>query len=801
MDVDEARGVLNDFLRLKLDRVGRRVNSVANPIYEINKRHRSANPGRVDLVPDDVVARRITPDEARVLKFIQHTSRWVPANPSNDKTVDKITGTYVGVSHVKEIHGGLGSTPNIANLVTDGGFAFDGSIDAAKYILLSGVRGVGKTAFMNYWLTQNTRSLETMNTTWFRIDATKVYKIWQQYKNVDVKDLFERYYLVHAIYVLLRYSGEIHNRSGSDFSAITTSSFFRQVVDNLIEKNSSAVEKCVELYIKSKQQAPVKADESVDIVSRIVTQWTKETKGLFEQVKAAIAKEFETQGIVTISIIDGIDNIAWTKRNTFYQKTCDQFPIITEKIMRAFGPQSRMILAARPETIHEVRHVTSDDTSPSGFNWQYNHDQLQEWRIIPPPAKEVLMKKLSAASDGNMFSEERLEAATDEKEKSFLETILIEIKRDTQIYPEAIENNTRDALKYALKGRVDPRLQTIERSLSQDNLLKFVFDNDLRAYLDNVVKVFFIRRSLLSRHGVPLAEFQRRIMQFVLLNGRPFFNSREQYIALEGKKSRANYRDRGMVFPNLFWWPIETTSGSLDNWHGLAALRLLQLAKSKGSFTCGDLIYCTHIVFGYDVEVLIEIMESLVAFGLVDIHTETSATDFSFKKLANHKLHHYNNRGYVTEKGNVYPALVFARPDLLYFYALDTPQKYDLVVEDTRMIRSFFEFTTGTVEDQFFAAAIPTVATFLLHVFHFSGVDNSKVRSRKAKANSEHRRCIDYFGGQQAVLDAIALPLNLKGAFLDWASRGMSPSPSRSSKDANDIVENVVGVFRGYTLR
>lgn len=137
----------------------------------------------------------------------------------------------------------------------------------------------------------------------------------------------------------------------------------------------------------------------------------------------------------------------------------------------------------------------------------------------------------------------------------------------------------------------------------------------------------------------------------------------------------------------------------------------------------------------------------------------------------------------------------------MYFYALDTPQKYDLVVEDTRMIKSFFEFTSGNVEDQFFAAAIPTVATFLLHVFHFSGLENSKVRSRKSKESSEHKLCLNYFGGQQAVLDAIALPGNLKSTFLDWAGRGMSPSPTRTKKDANDIVESVIGVFRGYTLQ
>ncbi|MEM9092403.1 MAG: P-loop NTPase fold protein [Cyanobacteria bacterium P01_F01_bin.53] len=801
MDADEAISVLSDFLRLNLSKVGRRVNSVANPIAEINQRHRSANPGKIDLIPDDVVARRITRDEARVLKFIQHTSRWVPANPSNEETIKKINSTYVGIMPTASNENTFGTMPNIANILTERGFAFDDAIGEAKYILLSGVRGVGKTAFMNFWLTQNTRRLETENTTWFRIDATKVYAIWQNNKGQDVKSLFERYYLVHALYVLLRYSGSLHNIPGSPFTPVSTSEFFASIVQELQRSQPDVTDRLKSVYRRAKLQAPVRPDESVDIVSRVLAINTKAVKELFAEAQSLLAKSFEDKNITTIAIVDGIDNIAWTKRNTFYQKTCANFSVITEALLRTFGPRSHMLLAARPETIHEVRHISSDDTSPSGFNWQYNHDQLQEWRIIPPSAKEVLTKKLTAASDESVFSEERLEAATDDRERKFLTQILVEIKRDTHFYPEAIERNTRDALKQSLKGRVRPSIQAIERNLSQENLLKFVFDNDLRAYLDNVIKVFFIRRSLLQRTDLPLAEFQRRIMQFVLLNGRPFFNSREQYIALEGKRSRANYKDRGMVFPNIFWWPSETTSNSLDNWHGLAALRLLQLAECKGSFTCCDLLYCAKQIFGYDINVMIEIMESLVAFGLIDIHTDTAATEFNQHRLASMKLHDYNNRGYVTEKGKVYPALIFSRPDLLYFYALDTPQKFDLVVEDTRMVKSFFEFSSGTVEDQFFAAAIPTVATFLLHIFHYSSAECTKVRSKNVMANAEKKRCLKYFGGRDTVLNAIALPQNLKSTFLDWARRGMVPSPLRTQKDANDIIENVIGVFGGYTRK
>lgn len=798
MDTSEARSILQDFILLDINQVGTRTTSFANPIFEINKRNRMFRSGTADLIPDDIVARRISGDEARVLKFIQYTSRWLPANPSKKNIIESAASTYVSLTAKSDER-----SVNIANILRGKNqFAFDDALETTRFILLSGVRGIGKTSFMNHWLNIKTRDLEADKQTWFRIDATKVHQIWQLDRSRNITDLFFSYYVVHSLYVILRYSGALAEQAPNVYETLPISRLFKSIVDQMKLDDPDKFRKCCNLFIKAKKSAPVDLDASVDIVQRIITEGNRASRNILTACRKEVSNFFDDNGLGSLIIIDGIDNIAWTKRNTFYRKTCNDFRSITRKLTTCFGLKFTMILAARPETIFEIRHATTGDgATPTGFNWQRNHGQLQEWRIEAPSAKDVLSRKISAALRTDLFHDQRIEAASDHVEEAFLDNILREIEIEVMRYPEAILNNISEAMQASLKGKTSISIQNFLREINSKNLLKFVFDDDLRAYLDNVLKVFFIRRHLLNGQSFPVIEFQKRVMQFIFLNGRPFFNSREQYTALDGEKSRANYEDRGMVFPNLFWWPIELTQNMPAKWHGLAGIRMMQLAERRGNFCCGDMIFAMQGIFGYSVNVLVEVMESLVAFGLIDISTDSPTTYFEKSELSRFKLHEYSNMGHVTAKGIVLTSILFTRPDILYFYGLDTPLKYDLVVEDTRLIKSFFEFTSGDVEDDFFSAAIPTVATFLLHIHHFDKQETTWIKSKKFGATSTRRKCADYIGGKDDLLQAIKLPSNIDSTFLNWAVRGMQETPKRSKEKADEILRNIIGIFGGYTRK
>lgn len=795
-DVIEA---LNLFINLDLKSVGSQSSEYCEPIREINSRAQNRNPHSAQPIPDEIVSSRISTDEARVMRYLQYASRWLPANPSKPDVVRRLAETYV------TLPAGENQDP-IANFqYSDHTFGLDRAIDRASIILISGSRGVGKTSFMNHWLNLRTRDLESKDTTWFRIDAAKVHSIWNESSGNGrtIPELYERYYVAHSLYVILSYSGFLARHDKLHFSTKMTSSLFKKVIDSLDRSHYQLLQSVGNHFVNAKKMSPTADDYSVDVVSRIVrdsntTVWKDITK-----IKQEISNHFHRNAIKIISIIDGIDNIAWTKRNTFYQNSCNQFYEVIRRVRKSLDINGRFIFAARPETIFEIRHSSNHgQTSLAGFNFQKENREFEEWRIVPPPASMVVLKKIQAARNPDLFFDSH-SRKPDERERVLIDSILKEIDLEVRQYPGALVEHLKEGLDDAMKGRASSRLAIIRSDLSEDNLLKFLYENDLRAYIDNVIKVFFIRRHLLKSRNLTHIEFQKRILQFVFLNGRPYFNSHEQLKAIAGgKKSRANFTDRGMVFPNVFWWSLDLSGSQPYLWQGLAGLRMLQLGGAKGRFCCADMLLAMARIFGYCVPVLIEILESFVAFGLIDIVEEVEHTFFGIEALSRDQLGRYSNVARLTEKGMILARFVLTRPDLLYFYALDTPLRSDFVVDDTRFVRSYRELKTGEFEQEFFSAAVPTVATFLMHILSQATQEDKQIRNYSARGKkisvAEFRRAADYFNGVESVIHAITLSRNLKSIFFSWAERSVVPTSTRTKENAESNALDIVGVLGGY---
>lgn len=796
-----AREVLEKFVKLDLNKISETHLGFVDPLDSIIARNKRLSPSNPELHESLSVYERIPLDEAKALEFLQIASRWLPANPSKPKIVNDVNKSYLPVKTTKAD----GNKNKVANCVDENGnFPFSKAIDEASHILLNGVRGVGKTSFVNYWLNNSTRDFEKQGKFWFRIDATKVHEIWKASdRDKNVTDLFGRYFVYHALYVVLRYGGAFQpNRIASTRKIAAESKEFEKFVSHLNAHCPENLKVVMEAFTAAENLEPLSKDKSVEIVQRAIVNRTKLQNNAFIGCKQVLSKMFDNLDYKCIAIIDGIDNIAWTKSNNFYRRTCQNFSNITNRISNAFGKDCCLIFASRPETHYEIKHAALGSPGQAkGITQQVANALLfQEWYVFPPNASDILMCKINAAKDPNSFVDQRMEFALYETDIKRLNQILEEVSMEVRQYPTAMIANLKSALELVRRDEPSAVINEIYNQLNEDNLLQYVFDNDVRAYLDNVLKVFFLRRSVL-RKDLPQAEFQRRLMQFTFMNGKPWFRSKDHYQHADDSLTRAHYVDRGMVFPNVFWWPTDKSMNNPNKWCGLMGLRMLQLAKFKREFCFADLLYTMKLLFGYNEELLFEVAEAYVAYGLFDIKGATEQNFFNNQEFGRSKVSRYMLNGFITAKGELLSNILFARPDLLYFYALDTPQKIDLVQDRTTMVRTFIEPRTGSVEDDFFAAAIPTVATFLLHVTHYSKRETENIKKRKVNSQANLTKVIAYYGTKQALLKTLALPRNYISNFGTWAENGMSVKPYRSKQKTDEIQRDIIGVFGQFTER
>lgn len=804
LDVDAIAATAIDFTNCDLALVCRQMATrFANPIEVIAERARFTDP----YGPRPGAARRpsdvMSPSDRLIFSYLKEVTRWQPANPNKDIQRQKLLDTYVGLTN-----GVDGSNHVVANFIeADGNFAIERAIRQSKYIVLTGLRGSGKTAFLNYWLSSRTKALELEGLTWFRIDASKVRDMAPLKPGISVEQLYLEYFRLHTLYVVLLYGGALSSLDDSQ-SAVgvdTYSDLFRDICATAKSADPKAHLLVVETFRRALAEAVEQsvADLSTHVVKIVFRAQTRSMRNSAARLFSSVCQSFAARRVSTIVVIDGIDNIAWTKRNRFYRDTCRNLGRILSALRVDLGEHMQVVLAARPETVTELRFQSK------GVILDFNHTNgeppFAEWKIVAPNVAEIVARKVAAATASPSFDRERSKCLVDlgEHSSSLLHT-LGDLAEESTRYPRDIAESIRSSSELGRRSvRTGPTTGSPSLDdISEHTVVRLLFNDDIRAYVDNLTKVYFTRHRMVGLRSLGKRARQLRLLQYIFLNGRPFFDSRDHHTAVvganDGIKSRANYQDRGAVFPNIFWWPLEETVAFPTRWHGLAGYRVLQIARHIGtSFVLGDLLHVVARLFGYHRSVLTEIAETFVATGLIDVSLESARQSY-FERSggSDMKFESYKSLGSLSRKGRLFMDYVWMRPDILYFYALDTPLHIELLTEDTRLVRPCREFASLNFIEDFFRAAIPTVATFLLHIKHFAATEHSRVQSVLERDQS----LSDYLGDSTALLRNLELPNQvIDGFFRGFVKAGIS----RVGREevAQEIGLDVEGVLGGVVAR
>lgn len=793
-DIDVA-DIAVRYTKLNIDDVSQTISRFCEPISVINERNKYSEDPSLRIYSGELRFKALA--HRRIYDFIVTNTRWMPANPNKARSLGKLKDTYALLTSNKSFSESNHS--DIANSVDEKGvFLFQTAIDNNKYIMIEGVRGIGKTAFLNYWLTDNTASLEASGKIWFRIDASKVYDIYPKKRGTPIEDIYKDYFYLHTLYVLVFYGTPIPGDLYKYAPNVGRSPAFSQIMSRLKENESSIYSELYNLVfdgIRGLSNKEKFDDFSRIVVANIQLNLNKNKRRTMYRAYKAFCSIINDMDLAAIVVIDGVDNISWTKDNDFYQKTCKNFDKILSELRRELGSSTQFIVAARPETVHEIRFAPRGYLT--GFNDQRGEPAFTTWRIIPPPVEEIIAKKAQAIAESRYFEIEREALLKDfnTEEKKLFKSVISRYIEESRQYPkmlvDIVRNNFGMRDRFLRQKRLAIQPITYTATISINTVLSYLFDNDVRAYIDNLTNVFFTKE-VFYEGSLTVSSRNRRLLQYIYLNGRPFFDSREHFHPLDGRKSRANYKDRGAVFPNPFWWPVEFTHTAPGLWHGLAGIRLLQCAKAFHEFYIADIIYFLHRIFSYELSVLIEAVETYVACGLIDIKISSNLSKpFFVDSLEIGNLKEYNNYGFITNKGKLMLEYIFLRPDILYFLALDTPLNCGIVEGDFRLVRPCREFVGLNYIEDFFRSAIPTVGTLLLHVKNNHRREIQSAR-RLLIADKGIKK---YVGSVEKMVDAFSLPATLDDVFRGFVLSGIGKN--RDSKITNEIKSQIVGELGG----
>ncbi len=226
----------------------------------------------------------------------------------------------------------------------------------------------------------------------------------------------------------------------------------------------------------------------------------------------------------------------------------------------------------------------------------------------------------------------------------------------------------------------------------------------------------------------------------MVLNGGMFFAS------LRDRKANTRFQNipRGEVCPNIFWY--DGREDPINIWHGLAGLRVLQLAKLYSNLTAGQLLTLTSECFGYYAPVLREIFDAYVAFGLIAIDEDKTGgdaekTQTSAQPLVDTKedFAPYQDRFSISKKGALMLDINQRHVGLLYFFCLDS------TVHDSYNINAFIRFNRDPYDwnnyyFNFHDAQVITTATFLKHIYHYDRAEREALSKKTTYLEKRYRR-------------------------------------------------------------
>ncbi|MEA2878523.1 MAG: hypothetical protein QOF14_3719 [Hyphomicrobiales bacterium] len=673
---------------------------------------------------------------AAVIDLINTVIRGQPANPSRADSVTRLDAAYAleaPRAQLTESGTQITSYDTISNMLEK--YLID-----SNYVALVGARGIGKTNLVNRWLNHRSRVLEDeWSYTWFRVDMSKVYRLKYDRTIDSAQATVKNYYIVHAVYVILFYSGFLiidPARISSLFSLIATEAddkyqYSEFKFSEYVEEFSALCERINRLH-----QGEYLSERTVHAV------FQKQNRRLFDrtlEVWTAFSELLRNAGYGILSIVDGIDNIAWSKDNAQYKNACSETTDFISTIRDLTdNEKSKVLVVARPETIPEV----SFDTIWYGYNdnQKMTPPGINFWviQLMVPIVRSIIEKKIVALDGDGAFAEQRAAARKGIAEYNHRNpTAAISLDETVSEFVDCLRT-----FLSTVSTEISNILSSVEKlakikfdhDVSEAGIIETVFDNDIRALLDCTIRAYR-SRGVAEQHRVRGFDHNRRMLEYMVLGGRYFLDSRPHE-----RKHRSVQIPRGDVFPNIFWFDQAQTAAMQSIWHGLAGYRLLRFIEQR-PLPAQDALSVVHSSFGYHPDLLVTHLEDFIAFGLIDVQAFSYQSPFF--PASSPRFEGIKSFVQVSKKGRFILDFSFAYVDWLYFLALDTPL-HRLAVSDSKRVRFYrFADNPNISAYNYFDAFVPTVTTFAKHLIYYDRKELREFRLRESSLAKQYPGLIE----------------------------------------------------------
>jgi GTPase SAR1 family protein len=677
--------------------------------------------GNIDEDSDNKIESHMSYEENRLISYFSNIHGWIPANPSKKDTIEALNNLYVKdtVGNYFSLITGEEKASVFANDLNPKNehLLINDIIDTHDFIILAGLKGVGKTTFVNWWLNNNTKDLEKKKIFWFRVDASKLYKLWNDYEPI-MCDLF-RYYKVHLIYVVSKYSME-----SEDYDI---NPHFANMIKKIgeIEKDKNIIHVFQEIILRL-QDNPKQTEQffykifSESMQQKLTGGARKSLLDYCDTLYDRIETYFLNKDLTMLFIVDGVDNISWKSGKKKYDiLISDLAKYVSGSIEIPVKCKIKRLVVIRNETIADLFKVRPHDS--------HHRDNIIPFvcEICPPKIEKVLEKKAQVADKpkSNILKQEKESLLSDiiyakkgngkGEAINYLSSGLDQYKDYSKSYFAGLAKAIK--YKYAFVDRLvtnnnwsyKPHLTNVNWE-NKDEILAILFNCNIRACVDNSIENYRTIQ-LAKKRSILGADSFMRLPIYLLTNGRFFLDTPHQAIRIKGNS-----------YPNIFWWDEEETLDTPYQWYGLCTLRLLQFA-SKNKVISSDLKEVIQTLFYYKPSIVESAFVRGIQYGLLNIVPKKSNSTSCMKD---------NNDSFIvtiSQKGQFVLDYIFMYPEWLYICALDTPLDKKCV-RNSKQLAIYRDLNLNFLTT-YNVAFIKTLPTFIRHILTQHKIDMKKLKT------------------------------------------------------------------------
>ena len=678
-----------------------------------------------------------------LMTLFGNTGGWHPANPGIKRIKERLASTYLQLTQLPPDQ----SHEKVANYAPSPTDSTLFRLFFERNSAIVGERGVGKTSLFNFWTSIYGRDLlEKRHLTWFRVDATKVYRLWRDNNLAKHSVTIGDYHKVHLLIVYLIYAGIISYKKFNRQDDVIPSRLFQSLHDKLkngqdavsdayrsslpnINQYLFADGRVVDLIDRLKQNPRI--DISDELVRILLLTDNASFKHHVQDLYATMVEALNLQNIRVVVVVDGADNIGLHRQQELYKQMISQLGHFAEHLETETRLQNcGFMILTRPETIPDlVRQMGRGRLDYNNTHW----NTFRQTVIFPPRLGDILNKKIEAIASADAFDQDRASCVlsynrSQESDRGAAslkliseQTVASAVRQLIPIKDEfltgirnSIEAVFRSAIDDARRNRIVyfPKFQY--EHLTEARIVSEIFNNNVRSFIDNFLETYGLRE-FFHQMNIIGSYRQDRMLQYMLLDGRIFLNSQSSWDRRRNNDGIIHRIRRGETFPNIFWFDHQVhkendPSRPLQRWHGLTNIRLLQVLDflSGMPVSACDVLLLLHRIFEYDTRILRQSLENMIAFGLITvdvIHGQEPIYD------ANADFADYKEVVGITPKGRFYLEFPFIFPDWFYQCALDTPI-YNELAKSSRYMRCHREIDEFSAMGNYLDAFVISTSTF-----------------------------------------------------------------------------------------